>query len=629
MPVAESLSILLIEGRGGIARALLSTQAGFIVTHADRMAKVSALAAQARSSGGFAAALIDLSLPDSPGIEGFRRLMGMLPGVPVVVLSRGGDPGLAEQVISEGAQACLDKDGLDGGALAQALRQAVVRSRAEALRFKALFDTAPMGIMLAAGRRVIMANPAALEILDAGPGEIQETRFAAELQRPDGTTLRCQAYVTAAVVNDAPAVALYLASLEDKAGTPIAASDAAEGAEESADEGSRPSPVGHILQGRKMDALERLAGGIAHDFNNLLTAINGYSEHLLTMPGATGSMESGLKAIRRAGETAAAMTRSLMSFSRTGNDEARPVPVDASILEMAPMLRRLLGARVELRVEPGAGTAAVLLEPGQLEQVILNLCVNARDAMPQGGVLTLSTSREEPDPGEAFTHMAPGNGPHVIIKVGDTGTGMGRETLECLFEPFFTTKQGGRGTGLGLATVYGIVSAAHGGIDVSSGPGEGSVFRIFLAVSEVEAEKGIPASEPVWKSRANSETVLVVEDEPSLREMIVTILERFGFKPIQAATADEAEDIVAARADEVDLVVTDVMLRGEGGHELAETLQVIKPGLRTVFISGHSLESLADRDIIVPADAFLEKPFTPAQLAAKVRFVLDSARKTS
>jgi signal transduction histidine kinase len=502
-----------------------------------------------------------------------------------------------------------------------------------------------------------MANPAALEILgrpetalghlsvldlfpvssrtllekalDAGPGEIQETRFAAELQRPDGTTLRCQAYVTAAVVNDAPAVALYLASLEDKAGTPIAASDAVDGAGERADEGSRPSPVGHILQGRKMDALERLAGGIAHDFNNLLTAINGYSEHLLTMPGATGSMESGLKAIRRAGETAAAMTRSLMSFSRTGNDEARPVPVDASILEMAPMLRRLLGASVELRVEPGAGTAAVLLEPGQLEQVILNLCVNARDAMPQGGVLTLSTSREEPDPGEAFTHMAPGNGPHVIIKVGDTGTGMGRETLECLFEPFFTTKQGGRGTGLGLATVYGIVSAAHGGIDVSSGPGEGSVFRIFLAVSEVEAEKGIPASEPVWKSRANSETVLVVEDEPSLREMIVTILERFGFKPIQAATADEAEDIVAARADEVDLVVTDVMLRGEGGHELAETLQVIKPGLRTVFISGHSLESLADRDIIVPADAFLEKPFTPAQLAAKVRFVLDSARKTS
>ncbi|MDQ3002939.1 MAG: PAS domain-containing protein, partial [Fibrobacterota bacterium] len=215
----------------------MSAQPGFIVTHADRMTKVSTLAAQARSSGGFVAALVDLSLPDSPGIEGFRRLSGMLPGVPVVVLSRGGDSGFADQVISEGAQACLDMNGLDGGALAQTLRQAVVRSRAEALRFKALFDSAPVGIMLAAGRRVIMANPAALEIfgrpesalghlsvldlfpsassallekaLDARPGEIPETRFVAELERPDGTSLRCRAYVTAAVLNDAPAVALY------------------------------------------------------------------------------------------------------------------------------------------------------------------------------------------------------------------------------------------------------------------------------------------------------------------------------------------------------------------------------------------------------------------------------------
>ncbi|MDQ3000298.1 MAG: response regulator, partial [Fibrobacterota bacterium] len=507
-----------------------------------------------------------------------------------------------------------------------------------------------VGIMLAAGRRVIMANPAALEIfgrpesalghlsvldlfpsassallekaLDAGPGEIPETRFVAELERPDGTSLRCRAYVTAAVLNDAPAVALYLASLQDKAGTPAAPATKVE------EEGSGPTQGGHHLQTRKMDALERMVGGIAHDFNNLLTTINGYSEHLLTMPCATGPMESGLKAIRRAGETAAAMTRSLMSFGRSEGGDGRPVGVDASLLEMAPMLKRLLGSRIELRVEPAAGTAAVLLEPEQLEQVILNLCVNASDAMPQGGVLTVSTSLAETEAGGSFTHMAPGEGTQVVITVEDNGTGMDAETLECIFEPYFTTKQGGRGTGLGLTTVYGIVGTAQGGIDVSSLPGKGSAFRIYLAMSTVEAEPESPAAEPVWKSRSNSETVLVVEDDPSLREMIVTILERFGFRLLQAESAVEAEDIVAARADEVDLVVTDVMLRGEGGHELAETLRTIKPGLRTVFISGHSLESLADRNIMVPADAFLEKPFSPVHLAAKVRSVLDSAPKT-
>jgi two-component system cell cycle sensor histidine kinase/response regulator CckA len=646
----ENLSLLLIENRGGIARALLSSQPGFTVVHADRLSKASALCAQAEP-GAFQVILVDLSLPESKGIESFRRASALLPGAPLVALNQGQDPDLAETAIAEGAQACLNKDGLDGGSLAQALRQAVLRHRAEARRYRALFDSAPIGILLAAGRRVAMANPAGLEIvgrseaelsqssildlfpegvrpllekaLDAVDGEIPQARFSVDLDRPNAPSLRCQVFVTGAMLNNAPAVALYLAAQEAGVG------------ERPRDAGMDEAfPAEHLRQSRKMDALGRLAGGVAHDFNNLLTAINGYSEHLLTLPGVEGALASGLKAIRRAGDTAAAMTRSLMSFGHTEGGESRSVRVDAAIADMAPVLKRLVGDAIEFRIDLEADDASVRLDPGQMEQLVLNLCVNARDAMPDGGVLTLTTAVEDvaADDGASFSHLAPALGGHIVITVQDNGIGMGPETLECLFEPFYSTKRGGRGSGLGLATVYGIVSHAGGGISVASVPGQGSRFRIYLACEQVAEGNGgpvasAPTAEKGWKPQPNRETILVVEDEPSLREMILAILERYGFALLEAASAGEAMEIVAENAEAVDLVVTDVMLRGDSGYELAESLQEIKPGLRTVFISGHSLESLADRDIIIPADAFLEKPFSPAQLAAKVRSVLDAARK--
>lgn len=637
--MSETLGILLIEGRGGLARALLSSRTDLHVTHVDRMAKAIALSAPARAAGSISALLVDLSLPDCQGLEAFRRAATLLPGTPIVALMHGHDDDLVRSVMAEGAQACLEHDGLDGGALAQALKQAVLRKQVETRRFRAICDSAPMGILLTAGRRVLMANPAAQELLgfseaefagvsvldlfpaaarpileaalDAGVVAIPESRFTADMTRKDETSLRCRVHVSGATFNDAPAVALWL--------------DGA-GAEESA---AAPASRDPVRQTRKMEALGRLAGGVAHDFNNLLTAINGYSEHLLTLPAVEGPIASGLKAIKRAGETAAAMTRGLMGFSRTEGGEARPVAVDQAVREMVPMLQSLLG-EIDFRVRTGAGDAAANLEPGQLEQLILNLCVNARDAMPKGGVLTLSTGNADVGAGDAFTHLAPYAGPHVEISVEDTGTGMGPETLESLFEPFYTTKRGGRGTGLGLATVYSIVSQAGGGIGVASEPGAGSRFRIVLARSQqaaIREERPATAATSVPGGGAVG-TVLVVEDEPSLREMILTILGRYGFQLLEAASAADAEEIVAASPQDVDLVVTDVMLRGEeGGHELAETLQALKPGLRTLFISGHSLDSLQDRGINLPADAFLEKPFSPAQLAAHVRRLMEASRK--
>jgi signal transduction histidine kinase/ActR/RegA family two-component response regulator len=634
----ETLGILIIEGRGGIARALLSSRTDLRITHAERMAKALALAAPARAAGGFAALLVDLSLPDCQGLEAYRRAASLLPGTPIVALQRGSDADLAEAVIAEGAQACLEHDGLDGGALALALRQAVLRRRAEDARFRSFFDAAPIGILLAAGRRVLMANAAAQEMLgygeadfgsvsvlapfppaarpileaalDAAPEAIPEARFSADLTRKDLGPVRCRVHVAAATCNSAPAVAFYLVPVEVADGSAAPLGDPAR-------------------QARKMEALERLSANVAHDFNNLLTAINGYSEHLLTLPGVEGQVANGLKAIKRSGETAASLVRGLMALGRPEGAEPRPIAVDAAVREMIPMLEGLAGPGIAFAAEPGAGDARIALEPGQLEQVLVSLCANARDAMPGGGRLTVRTEAVANGAGESYTHLAAGPGPALALIVEDTGSGMGPETLESLFEPFYSTKRGGRGAGLGLSAVYGIVARAGGGIAVASAPGGGSCFRIVFPRTEAEAP-GSAAAEAVRAGAApaaGGETVLVVEDEPSLREMLVTILDRFGFAVRDAANADDALAIVSEDPSAIDLIVTDVMLRGEGGHEMAASLQAVKPGARILFVSGYSRDSLAERGILVPEDAFLEKPFTPAQLAAQVRALLDAARK--
>jgi PAS domain S-box-containing protein len=628
----EILNVLLIEGPGGIARPLLAGRAGISVTWVERVADAASSAI--RASSGFSVLLIDSMLSDAEGLDAFRRAAASMPGVPVVVLHDEGDGAFAEAILSEGAQACLGKKGLDGDALALALRQAVLRGRAEARRFRALFDSAPVGILIAAGRRVLTANPAAMALfgrgesdfarrsileffpeadrpaleraLDAGAGTFPEARFTAWLIRPEGDSVRCRVFVTRTTLNDAPAVAVYLAPLE--------APDREDGA--------------LLHRDRKMQALGRLSAGVAHDFNNLLTTINGYSEHLQTLPGADGSIASGLKAIRKAGEAAAGISRNLMAISHGGSGELRPVKVDETVRGLLPALRGLLGERLELVVKAGAGDACARLEAGELESMLTRLCENAREAMGEAGILTLSTETIEVGPSHAFTHLAPARGPHVVLSVEDTGGGMDPETLERLFEPFHSTKRGGRGSGLGLATVYGIVRRAGGGLSVTSNPGQGTGFRIFLGMLPSVQAAQPHAAGPSWASRKNRETVLVVEDDANLREMVVAVLSRYGFAVLESPSAEEALACVENRPESVDLVVTDVMLRGESGHELAAALQTLKPGLRTLFISGYSLDSLSDRGILVPADAFLEKPFSPAQLAAKVRAVLDTARKT-
>jgi signal transduction histidine kinase/ActR/RegA family two-component response regulator len=451
--------------------------------------------------------------------------------------------------------------------------------------------------------------PAARPILENAldSREPAPARFAAELARKDGGAASCRVHVSAAW-NDGPVAALFLEAL------PTA--DAPE---------SVPANPGR--QALKMEALGRMASGLAHDLSNLLAVVNGYSDHLLAQAGPVGSVTAGLKAIRRAGQSAADLARGLAEVVAGGGGETRPVGVDAALREQEPALRRILGEGIGLRLDLRAGTAAVLLEAGQLERALGNLCSNAREAMPAGGVVGISTEAVEIGSDAGFTHLSADPGPGVSITVEDTGLGMDAAALERLFEPFFTTKRGGRGLGMGLAAVYGMAARAGGGLAVESAPGAGSRFRLCLPrhVASAREDAAVGRASPAVPAPGGS--VLVIDDEPYLREMIQAILERAGFTVAGASDSDEAEALLARGPGEVDLVITDVMLPGETGHDLAARLSALKPGLRVLYISGHSRESLADRGIEVPADAFLEKPFTPARLAAAAKALLEAARE--
>jgi PAS domain S-box-containing protein len=375
-------------------------------------------------------------------------------------------------------------------------------------------------------------------------------------------------------------------------------------------------------QAQKMQAIGRLAGGVAHDFNNLLTVITGYSELLLqeTQPAdASGDL---IREIIRAADRAAALTRQLLAFSR--KQILLPVELDLNkiVTNLDKMLRRLIGEDIDLRMVLGSGLHPVKADPTQVEQVILNLAVNARDAMPAGGRLTVETANAELD--ESFTRerreVQPGL--YVMVRVSDTGHGMDRETKAHLFEPFFTTKELGKGTGLGLATVYGIVKQSGGHIYVESEPGRGAAFTIYLPALGAGALAPAAATDADELPRG-TEVVLLVEDGDEVRQLARQVLENRGYLVLEAGHGGEALDLCARQARRIDLLVTDVIMPQMSGRELAERLASTQPGLRVLYLSGYTDAECLRRGLIEGDRAFLPKPFTPKALARKVREVLD------
>jgi PAS domain S-box-containing protein len=382
-----------------------------------------------------------------------------------------------------------------------------------------------------------------------------------------------------------------------------------------------------LLQSQKMDAVGRLAGGIAHDFNNILTAVLGYSDLLIGQIDDRHWMYKHLSEIRKAADFAASLTQQLLAFSRRQPLYLRVFGINDTVRNLQKMLQRVIGEHIRIQTVLSAEKGRIKADPGQLEQVLLNLCVNARDAMPGGGVITIATSdvTHAAEDSDALLAEMP-SGEYVRLTVTDTGTGISPEVIKHIFEPFFTTKDKGQGTGLGLATCYGIVKQSGGYIAVDSIVGTGSTFSIFLPRVEESGEKAQPRSNGNGAMPGGSETILYVEDEHSVRSLTSHVLRRLGYKVLEASDGGQAREVAEAHnGQKIDLLFSDVVLPDFGGRALADWLCERSRSTRVLFTSGYVDEGVLRRYGVEPGLPFLQKPFTPADLARKVREVMDTA----
>jgi PAS domain S-box-containing protein len=376
-----------------------------------------------------------------------------------------------------------------------------------------------------------------------------------------------------------------------------------------------------LRQAQKLESIGRLAGGVAHDFNNLLTVINGYADFLLADLDPTDPLWSSADEIRKAGERAASLTKQLLAFSRKQIIEPKALDLNTTIRDSERMLQRLIGEDVMLTTTLDTSLGRVMADPEQVHQVIMNLVVNARDAMPDGGRLEISTANVDVTERDADIQQDAKPGPHVMVMVTDTGTGMDERTRQHIFEPFFTTKKGDKGTGLGLSTVYGIMRQNGGWICVSSDPGKGTSFKLYFPRIDgnVVVEQGETARSP---GANGGETILVVEDQEAVRRLTVAMLKLCGYQILEAAEAGEALDVAQRHSGEIHLLLTDVVLPGINGKELSERLRILRPKLKVLFTSGYTAEIIGHRGVLGHGLAYIPKPFGPDTLAAKVREVL-------
>jgi two-component system cell cycle sensor histidine kinase/response regulator CckA len=376
-----------------------------------------------------------------------------------------------------------------------------------------------------------------------------------------------------------------------------------------------------LRQSQKMEAVGQLAGGIAHDFNNLISIIMGHTELLREKVKGNAGLDNHSKSIEQAAKRAASLTQQLLAFSRKQMQQFKVFDLNESITGMNDMLSRVIGENIELRIRLSSSPAAIKSDHGQIEQVLMNLAVNARDAMPEGGKLIVETSRVEVDETYAQQHQGITPGPYVLLAVSDTGEGMDPVTLARIFEPFFTTKERGRGTGLGLATVYGIVKQSGGNISVYSEPDRGSTFLIYLPAQETAPQSEI--RECLVETRGGTETILVVEDEEGLRELTRILLEGLGYHVLEAASAPAALDVALKFDGQIHLLLTDIIMPGTSGPRLAEQLVRSRPSIGVAYMTGYTDEVVIYHKLLESGVQLLRKPFTKRDLATAVRVALD------
>ncbi|MCA1795561.1 MAG: response regulator, partial [Desulfobacteraceae bacterium] len=379
-----------------------------------------------------------------------------------------------------------------------------------------------------------------------------------------------------------------------------------------------------LRQAQKMESVGRLAGGVAHDFNNMLGVILGHTELALMQADENHDLYSDLKEIQKAAERSADITKQLLAFARKQTISPRQLDLNDTVESMLNMLHRLIGEDIDLVWQPSAHQWPVKIDPTQIDQILANLCVNARDAISGVGKLTIETGRKTFDEEYCNEHAGFIPGDFVLLAVSDNGCGMDKETLDNLFEPFFTTKEVGKGTGLGLATIYGIVKQNNGFINVYSEPGQGSSFKIYLPrlVDNEETDKAVPEKKAAI---GGTETILLVEDELTILRMTRMMLERKGYSVLPAATPAEAIDLAKTYADKIHLLMTDVVMPEMNGRDLAGQITALYPDIKLLFMSGYTSNVIAHQGVLDDGVAFIQKPFSMADMTAKVREVVDKA----
>jgi two-component system, cell cycle sensor histidine kinase and response regulator CckA len=453
--------------------------------------------------------------------------------------------------------------------------------------------------------------------LATGEARILGKRVELTASRRDGSEIPVEVAVVRSGTEGPPMFTGYLRDLSERKRLSEAARR--ELSERERAEKELRSKEDQLRQAQRLEGIGQLAGGVAHDFNNILTVILGHARTLLDEDHPPAAVREGLDDIVRAGERAADLTRQLLAFSRRQVLQPKLLDLNDSLDAMTRMLGRLIGEDIELTLKKGRELGLVLLDPGQLEQVVLNLAVNARDAMPRGGSLTLETLNVDVDEAFARRHIDVVPGPHVMLSVSDNGVGMDEETQDHVFEPFFTTKE--RGTGLGLATVFGIVKQSGGAIWVYSERDRGTTFKIYFPRQNA-TERSV-AVKSVAPMRTGSETILLVEDAPDVRKLATRILTGGGYRVLSAAGGDEAERVAREHVGELHLLLTDVVMPGMSGRELAERLSGKTP-LRVLYMSGYTDDAVVRHGVLEEGVKFIQKPFTPRGLLAKVREVLDA-----
>jgi len=639
--VTASLHVLLVEDRDIDAELV---QRELLRAEIDcRARRVDTDEAFRRELRDFAPDIVlaDYSIPGFGGMEALEILQGEAPLIPLIVVTGSIDEETAAACIKAGAADYVLKTHLVrlGPAVRSALEMRNHRAeraaaeaalRANEQRFRALVEHSWDAIALfGPDGTILYGSPATTRVLGYELAEFVG-RNALDLIHPEDRDL-VVGRLTEAMANPRGRVDVA-ARVKHKDGawrylegvlTNLLDDPSVGGIVNNyRDATERRSLEQQVIQAQKMEAVGRLAGGVAHDFNNILTAIGGYTDLLLEDLPLDDPRRQDVDEIHRAADRAAALTQQLLAFSRRQVLQPKVIDLNALVSNVEKLLGRLIGADVQLATALADEVGRVRADPGQLEQVIVNLAVNARDAMPGGGRLTIETRNVDLDAAYAAEHRTVVPGPYVVIAVSDTGTGMSADTQSHMFEPFFTTKEVGKGTGLGLATVYGIVKQSGGSIWVYSELGHGTTIKVYLPrVDEPPDPLAAPGLANPERLRG-TETILLVEDEPAVRAVARQILARQGYTVLEAPDGPAALAMVAGRA-RVDLILTDVVMPGMSGRTLADQLATRWPGVRVLYMSGYTDDAIVRHGMLEPGLAYLQKPFRPDALVRKVREVLN------